>query len=202
MAIPAKIDKRLNIVLEVVRADGTIAKVHSVPILEEVFDANFLVLSKTVSRLYAEGLPYGTCTRVALNMIRHLADEMDAALPPGAPKANRLAVDQGLLPELWRQTNVLVRGPGGWETKPFQQIMDDGSTMTRDDIREVQNFLVFFTAASWVHRLIELTRQEPPGLYLIWEGSGAHLTSLNVTEYARSLPTSMPDENTGAKAAA
>jgi hypothetical protein len=190
-----KIDKRLNIVLTVVRGDGSEVHVHSMPILQEVYEANFLLLSKTISQMYAEGLPLGTCSRVAMLMLRRVADEMDNR-SPGAPAIYRPAVDNNLLPEIWRLTNVLVPGEtGGWQTVPFPHAVAN-KLLGDDDIAEVQNYLVFFTAASWVHRRVEL--EAPNGLYSMWRGSGAQLVSSTPTEFANSLPTSKPAENTGA----
>lgn len=189
-----KIDKRLNIVLTVQRETGGDIHVHSMPISREIYEAHFLLLSKTISSMYSEGLPYGTCCRVAMLMLKRIADELDGRDPNGVP-VNRQAVDT-FLAEVWRLTNVAMLTDTGWQTRPFQQAM---TQMDPEDVAEVQNYLVFFTAASRVHKMTELSSEKPPGMYVIWRASGAVLTPLTVTEYANSLPISMPAENTGVK---
>jgi hypothetical protein len=58
---------------------------------------------------------------------------------------------------------------------------------------EVENCIVYFTCASSIHLKAELT-VAIEGLSTLW---GAQTTSLNATEYMRSLPTSTQEETTG-----
>ncbi len=80
----------------------------------------------------------------------------------------------------------------GWQSMPFQEVVDR-KMLDDDDMAEVQNYLVFFTAASWVHMGSEVRSI----LYPTWQNSGARLTSLNSTEFSRSLPISKKPETTG-----
>lgn len=198
-----RIDKRLNIVLEVVPASlpgqtpPPSLHVHSMPITRAVYDQHFLILAMTVSQMYAKGIGAGTCGRIAMNMMRRVAKEQDAAasVPGMESMAVQNEVDQLLLPAIWQRTNVLMPSDAGWTTLPFQEVID-GKKMDEDDIAEVQNYLVFFTAASWVHMVSELLAT----LYPVWQASGALLVSSNCTEFASSLRTSKKDETTGVKA--
>jgi hypothetical protein len=54
-----KLDRRLNLVLSVTREDGTEMWVHHTPIRREIYEQHFLVLTKTISAMYEEGLPPG-----------------------------------------------------------------------------------------------------------------------------------------------
>lgn len=200
MTTSPQIDKRLNIVLTVEDPSGKVlAHIHSTPISREIYEANFLLLFKTVQGLYAEGLSYVACCRIGMLMLRKVAADMDKALPKGAPPVHLPSVEANFLPEVWRLTNVRMPGDAGWQTFPMQHVIDKG-LLDADDIAEVQNYLVFFTAACWVHPRADLSRQDEdqPGLYQIWRASGAQLTSQKFTDWVASSPTSKPPENTGA----
>jgi hypothetical protein len=60
---------------------------------------------------------------------------------------------------------------------------------------EVENSVVYFTCASSIHLKAELT-VALEGLRTLWD---AQTTSLNVTEYMNSLPTSTQEESIGEK---
>jgi len=180
-----KINRKLNLVLSVTRDDGVEVYVHSTPISREIYEANFLALSKTVSSMYEEGLAPGICSRVALLMLKEVATRLNRTE----------AIERTLLPEIWRLTNVIMPNEKGYETVPFQTVINN-SLLNKEDISEVQNFLTFFTAASWVHKNVELETL----IYPLLQSSGGQTTSSNCTEYANSLQTSKLVENTGATA--
>ena len=50
------INRKLNLVIPIERADGSQIFTHSTPISAEVFDKYFLVIAKTFSAIYSEGL--------------------------------------------------------------------------------------------------------------------------------------------------
>lgn len=183
-----KIDRRLNLVLEVTREDGSTIYVHHTPISKEVYEANFMFITRVLVSMYAQGLPLGSCMLVAMLQMKKLAEQMDQA---SNTKPTVAALENNLLPEIWRLTNVVMPGDRGWTTLPFEMA---AKTMDPEDLAEVQNNICFFTAASWVH-----PRRERKSLY---EGldSVMQTVSLNCTEFAASLPTSMPGANTGEKA--
>ena len=82
----------------------------------------------------------------------------------------------------------------GWETIPYADARSRNLIDERD-IGEIENAIVFFTLASSIYR-----RKDQPGWLdgaaQLW---GAQTSSLNCTEYAKSLPTLTTAENTGAK---
>jgi hypothetical protein len=65
--------------------------------------------------------------------------------------------------------------------------------LTDDEAAEVENCIVYFICASSIHLKQEMEVAKE-GLKTLW---GAQTTSSNVTEYTRSLPTSMLEETTG-----
>ena len=177
-----KIDRKLNLVLSLTRDEGVEVFVHSTPISRAIYESHFLVLSKTISAMYEEGLAPGICSRVAMMMLKKVAGKT----------GDTDSVERALLPEIWRLTNVLMPTERGWETVPFQTVINNGM-LSEEDIAEVQNFLTFFTAASWVHKKAELETV----IYPLLLASGGSTTSLNCTEYVSSLRTSTPEESTG-----
>lgn len=182
-----KLDRRLNLVLTVEQNDGSMIYVHSTPISREVYEANFLLLTKTLAAMYEQGLSPAMCARVAGLMLKKTAAEMN--------QKESDALERNLMPEIRRLTNVILLSGKGWETVPYQEIVDR-DILSRDDRAEVENHLCFFTAASWIHRKEELEKV----IYPILNGSGYQTVSSSCTEFAASLPTSMPDANTGATA--
>ena len=183
-----RIDRKLNIVFELESPDGRFF-VHSTPISFEVFETYFMVISKTFSRMYAEGMLLTTGPRVASLLLKKTAMEMRVWDTPNGVK-------NGLINEIYRLTNAVILGKDGWGTLPLHTAIQQ-EMLSEDDIREVENLLVFFTCASHMH-----TRTQLPGILLGIQLWGALTTSLNCTEYANSLPTSMQGASTGAKTAA
>jgi hypothetical protein len=182
-----KIDKRLNLVLEVQRDDGTSVYVHSVPIGKEVYEANFRLITRTAVGMYSDGLAPGACARIAALAMRATAKDMD-----GSSGDTHRRAAESLLQEVWRLTNILMPGLRGWETVPFHNVIQE-KTLDDEQVSEVQNILAFFTVVSWFHRESERT-----DIYQMLRIYGAQTVSSNVTEYSASLPISIPGATTGA----
>jgi hypothetical protein len=189
-----KIDRRLNLVLSVTRDDGTEVWVHHTPIRREIYEQHFLVLTKTMAAMYEQSLPPTMSARIALLMIRKVADELDV----------RQQVETTLLPEIWRMTMVLVPSQpqlvnggsiGGWQPLPLEKVMQE-KIISEEDAEEVKNYVCFFTAASWIHRKSELDEI----VYPMLTRSGSQIVSSNSTDFMASLQTSTPAASTGAMA--
>lgn len=178
-----RIDKRLNLVVPVDTDRGTLY-VHSTPIAAEVFEQNFLLVSKTFSAIYGHGLGPRAGPRVSSMLMARIAENGD-----------ELESHAALMAEIRRLSNVLVPGPGGWETVPLQEAVDKGS-MERIDASEVENAIVFFTVCSAMHRRSELP-EILDGAAKLW---GAQTTPLNCTGFAASLQTSTEEGSSGEKA--
>jgi hypothetical protein len=186
---PLKLDRRLNLVLEVTTDEDKTVWVHHTPIRREVFEMHFLVLTKVMAAMYEQSLPPPMAQRIALLMLRKTAKAMGEQVEQ--------EVEVGLLPEIWRTTNCLVQGAAGaaWTMLPLEKVIAD-KTISEDDAWEVRNHICFFTAASWVHKRDELVEM----IYPLLGTSGSQTTSLTATEWIASLPISTPAENTGATA--
>lgn len=176
-----KINRKLNLVMDVDTGDGLI-HIHSAPISREVFEDNFLVISRAFTAVYTNGLGPVTGPRVAALLLKQ--------------EAQTLGVwdrtQQSLMAEIYRLTNVVAPGPSGWESLPYDAAKKRG-VLDENTASEVENCIVYFTCASSIHLKAELA-VATEGLSTLW---GAQTTSLNVTEYMRSLPTSTQEETTG-----
>ena len=175
------LNRKLNLVLSVDTDKGTVY-VHSVPISREVFEDNFLVISRAFTAVYTNGLGPVTGPRVAALLLKQEAKTL------GVWERTQ----QSLMAEIHRLTNVMAPGDSGWETMPFdvakkREVLDDATAA------EVENCIVYFTCASSIHLKAELT-VAMEGLSTLW---GARTTSLNATEYMSSLRTSTQEETTG-----
>ena len=182
-----KIDRKLNLVIPISDGDTSIY-VHAVPLSREVFEKYFLVLSKTFTFIYTQGLNVVSGPRVAALTLRKIA-EADGVWDGEA------GVERGLMGEIKRLTNVICMTDQGWRPLPFEMAVKQGK-LDSEIASEVENVIVFFMVASAVH-----LRTELPEIYSLLGGlCHALVTSLACTEYGASLPTSTPAENTGAKA--
>jgi len=187
-----KIDKRLNIALEVQRENEPSVYIHAVPVDKMVYEANYRLITRTAITMYGDGMAPGACCRVAMLALRATAKEMDGA---GSGDVYRRSAES-LIQEIWRLSNVLMPGLKGWETVPFHEAIQN-NTLDDEQISEVQNILVYFTVLSWFHR-----ESERKDIYEMLKIFGAQIVSSNVTEYSSSLPISTRPVTTGATAPA
>lgn len=183
-----RINKRLNLAIPVEREDKSVLWVHSTPVSAEVFDTYFLPLAKTFSEIYTQGLGAISGPRVADKLLRKVAREMGVWDAPGG-------VQQGLLPEVHRLTNALVPAERGMQMMPMDDAVNRGF-IDKQDASEIEAALVFFTAASHMHRRSEIEAVLNAAMSL-W---GAETTWLDCTEFMSSLQMSTQDANSGAKA--
>jgi hypothetical protein len=176
-----KLNRKLNLVMDIETGDGLV-HVHSVPISREVFEDNFLVISRAFTAVYTNGLGPVTGPRVAALLLKQEAETLGVWQK----------TQQSLMAEIYRLTNVVAPGPTGWETLPFDVAKKRG-VLDDSDAAEVENCIVYFTCASSIHLRAEMA-VAIEGLKTLW---GAQTTSSNVTEYTRSLPISTQEETTG-----
>lgn len=170
-----KLDKALNLVVPIETEEHGTVYVHSTPIRTETFKRYFLLISKTLNGIYAEGIHTVAGPRVASLMLQSMAGERGE---DGAPTQ----ADE-LLAEIRRLTNVQVWGPNGWETVMLDVAKSRG-LLTEDEADEAEGFIVFFTCIFHVHRKTEISAFLLP-MQTLW---GTQTTSLNATEYRASLP--------------
>jgi hypothetical protein len=175
-----KIDQKLNLVLPIETADGTLYA-HSAPVSREVFDRYFMVITKTLATVMSDGLG-PLAGRVAAKLLKKTAEERGEWDGP-------TGVELGLVKEIHRLTHIIAPAKGGgWETVPFGEAVHRGILNT-DDAEEVENAVTFFTVVS------ALMKRESKGLFV-------QTTPLNCTAFAASLPISTENAHTGPRAIA
>lgn len=178
-----RITRKLNLVVEIERGeDESPLYIHSTPIRREVFDTYFLLIGKTFTAVYAQGLGAISGPRVADRLLRQIADEMGVWAD----------AEKGLIAEIHRLTVVLAPGDEGWQTVPYDEARKT-NLLSEDDASEVDSALAFFTVASWMYRKSE-AKTTLAGAMELW---GARLESSSSTEYRNSLPTWKPPVSTG-----
>jgi hypothetical protein len=175
------INKQLNLVLPLPRGN-TFIYVYSTPISREVFDANFMIISKVFTELYTQGLGLSAAPRIAAKMLKKIAIEEGTWDGPEG-------IQNTLMQEIYRLTNVFLPGDKGWENMPLHTAMVQ-KQIDDDEVEEVENTLVYFIVAYAMHRRQDREQIISASLKL-W---GGQLSSLNFTEYRSSLMTSTVDE--------
>jgi hypothetical protein len=179
-----KINEKLHLVMPIYDENDAIrAWVHSTPISREVFEAHFLLISKTFSAIHSEGLGDIAGPRVAALIMRRIAarNKDDESMT-------------SLTNEIRRLTNVSMKTPNGWEMIPFQEVVNNGS-VSADDLAEVENALAFFIVVSAMHRK-QVAAELLPGAAKLW---GAQISLLDSSAYHVSLMKSIETDNTGEK---
>lgn len=188
------INRKLNLVLPLLRGDETYLYVHSTPIRPETFEKYYLVMSKTFSTLAQNGLDPRSGPSVAALILKDVAQNTSRAGglnwwdgPDG------VGGEAGLNAEIIRLSNALVSTPDkGWTSMPLQNAINQG-LMDDEEKSEVLNLLTFFTVASLVAPRVDRERLVK-GMAAIYE---LQTTYSNATEFCSSLKTSTTDETTG-----
>jgi hypothetical protein len=182
------IDRRLNLVQTFETNAGTV-HVHSTPISHEVWRDYFLILSKTYSQIFAQGLGIAAGPQTAGMLLEKLARADNVWDGPNG-------VESGLMAEIRRLTNVIIPGPKGWDTIPYETALQRG-IFDGESIDGIEGAIVFFICASALLR----GSRERQRLTILLSGLelqlAARSTSLDCMAWAASLPTSMPAENIG-----
>ena len=160
--------------------NGTAIHFHSMPLMRETVKQYHLVLSKVFSQIYQEGLSIIAGPRVAGMMLETVAKETGRG--HGASWWDgQDGVQNGLINEIKRLTNVIVMQDGRWVTLQVPTALQQ-KLITNDDWYEVEGEIVFFMLASAMH-----SRTELPGILIgMTEVWGGQTSSLNCTDFAAS----------------
>ena len=185
----ATISRKLNIVLPPVETKEGMLYIHSMPVGRQMFESCYRSMARAMSALISEGIGPITGPSVAALALKSEADML-----------NESAKLDILLSEIKRLTQVAVMKadapPGQSNILPYVVACQRG-LLDEDQQSEVENILCYFTLASWIRVPNGLSSgMGLEGLRQLWR---AQTTSLDATDYMRSLPTSTPVENTGEK---
>lgn len=185
-----KISRQLNLVQEFETEKG-ILYLHSMPLSVEVWRNYFLVLSKTYSQLFAQGIHTIAGPVIARLMLERIAKA------DGVWEGDE-GVERGLLAEMRRLSNVLAPTGAGWTMVPYETALQH-NLIDPEAAEEMEGALVFFMCASAVLRGPKAREKLEILLGIMDRLWDAHSTSLDITAYLASLPTSTPAESSGAK---
>jgi len=185
-----KINKHLNLVMQVQSADKGNIYIHSEPISKDVFEQFYLELGKVFSECFD-----------SVNQAHLALSAPQLAYPALKSIANKSGkwegaggVKFGLVNEIKRLTNVIFNDENGWQTLPLdialkQEIIDE------DEESEILSNLIFFTAISKVApKSLKDSFLEMAGAFRNWE-----LSSSDTMTFMSGLQTSMKKESTGKK---
>ena len=183
-----QINRALNLVQTFETSAGTV-HVHSTPISHEVWRDYFLILSKTYSQIFAQGLGVNVGPTTAGLLLEKIAKQ------DGVWDGDN-GVNNGLMAEIRRGTNVVVASLQGWQTVPYVVALQNG-IFDAESVEEMEGAIVFFICASALLRGSRMKQKLTILLGLMELQLGTQTTSLDSTAWAVSLPTSMPVESIG-----
>jgi hypothetical protein len=182
-----KINKKLHLVVpvEVDEVAGEVVSryFHSAPIMYETFQKYHFVICATLTKLLSAGMEV-TGPKIAAMTLEEVARDMGKW--EGAE-----GVENGLMNEIARLTNVLALDETGWKTYPVGIAVDRG-LIDEDEWREAKQRIVFFTLVFVMTKgkvrndLLEILNDS-------WQ---TRTVSFNCTEYAASLPMLTREEIT------
>ncbi|MBJ9210654.1 hypothetical protein I5481_02090 [Citrobacter freundii] len=180
-----KISRNLNLIIPVQTEKGK-AWIHATPISKEVFKEHFFILSKTFSAIFSEGLGVVAGPRIACLMLERISSDMNIW-------EGEKGVRNTLVNEIIRLANLVYPAEGkGYDTIPLDMALERGIV----EFDEVAGELVFFTCVSSIN-----TQDQTEQMMLAVSGMwNSHTTSLNLTDWIASLPTSKPSASSGATA--
>ncbi|MGC2161707.1 MAG: hypothetical protein WA634_07365 [Silvibacterium sp.] len=191
-----RIDRRLNLVIEIPRGDGSALIVHSTALPTEIFEPYFDLCGPTMNYLMVGG--FGNFApryaALALREVAHrsigpeMPDDMDLYRRRKATADQRV---DALFAELHRLSFVLTLKGAKWEQMPLDEARNNGGLST-DEMKRIDSALVFFTLAS---ESVPQEMREPMlgGLAMF----GARSESSSIMEFVRSLQISTTAANSG-----
>lgn len=190
----AVINRQLNLVIPINRADGTTIYVHSTPIRSETFEFYHLVMAKTWSGFIQNGLDPRSAPSVAALVLKETAKATARSIgvswwdgPDG------VGGESGLLAEMTRLSNVIAPSPDkGWASVPLKAALDQ-NMIEAEEKAEVMNLLSFFIVASLMPPRVD-RENIIRGMASMYE---LQTTYLKCMEYASSLKTSTPEGDSG-----
>lgn len=184
MGLIVKIDKKLNLVTNITRDDGSIVYLHVTPFPYEVVEEHCLLLGNLFTNFISQVGGLGAARVAAMMLRKKLQREQELR-----DEANQQAPT--IVDEIQRLTSVVWNDGGTWKTASFEVAMKQG-IISPDEYREVEGEVVFFMVSSAIQKahLIAPTVGSVIGMF------GGQLVSLSVTAFRDSLLTSNPPTDT------
>lgn len=190
MGLIVKIDKKLNLVTNITREDGSIVYLHVTPFPYEVVEEHCLLLGNLFTNFISQVGGLGAA-RVAAMMLRKKLQREQELRDEANQQAQQAQQAPTIVDEIQRLTSVVWNDGGTWKTASFEVAIKQG-IISPDEYREVEGEVVFFMVSSAIQKahLIAPTVGSVIGMF------GGQLVSLNVTAFRDSLRTSNPPTDT------
>lgn len=176
-----KIDKKLNLVSNITRSDGSIVYLHVTPFPYEVVEEYCVLLGNLFTKFISQVGGLGAARVAAMMLRQSLKAEIDSGRQAGPT----------LVDEIQRLTVVIHNDGGQWKTVPLEVAFKQG-IIDPDEYREVEGEVVFFMVSSAIQKASLLA----PTVGTVIKMYDGQLTSSSVTAYRDSLQTSNPDTDT------
>jgi hypothetical protein len=171
-----KIDKKLNLIVPVEGREGDTV-FHSTPIFFDTFKKYHFVICAAFTKLLTADMVI-TGPKIAAMTLEEVAKEMGKW--DGSD-----GVENGLMAEIARLTNVIVLTANGWDTIPVN-IALDREYVSQEDWEEAKQRIVFFILVSAMAK-----NDSKSDLLEIMNGIWLTQTTLStVTEFKNSLSIS------------
>ncbi|WP_407226442.1 hypothetical protein [Enterobacter roggenkampii] len=185
-----KIDKKLNLVTNITREDGSIVYLHVTPFPYEVVEEHCLLLGNLFTNFISQVGGLGAA-RVAAMMLRKKLQREQELRDEANQQAQQAQQAPNIVDEIQRLTSVVWNDGGAWKTASFEVAMKQG-IISPDEYREVEGEVVFFMVTSAIQKahLIAPTVGSVIGMF------GGQLVSSSVTAFRDSLQTSNPPTDT------
>lgn len=190
MGLIVKIDKKLNMVTNITREDGSIVYLHVTLFPYEVVEEHCLLLGNLFTNFISQVGGLGAA-RVAAMMLRKKLQREQELRDEANQQAQQAQQAPTIVDEIQRLTSVVWNDGGTWKTTSFDAAMKQG-IISSDEYREVEGEVVFFMVSSAIQKahLIAPTVGSVIGMF------GGQLVSLSVTAFRDSLQTSNPPTDT------
>ncbi len=190
MGLIVKIDKKLNLVTNITREDGSIVYLHVTPFPYEVVEEHCLLLGNLFTNFISQVGGLGSA-RVAAMMLRKKLKREQELMDEANQQAQQAQQAPNIVDEIQRLTSVVWNDGGAWKTASFEVAMKQG-IISPDEYREVEGEVVFFMVTSAIQKahLIAPTVGSVIGMF------GGQLVSSSVTAFRDSLQTSNPPTDT------
>lgn len=190
------IDRRLNLVMEIPRGDGSPLVVHSTALPTEIFEQYFDLCGPTMNYLMVGGFGNFAPRYAALAFRQVALRSIGLELPDEKERFQRakFSVDQrvnAFFAELHRLSFVFLLKNAKWEQVPLEEARSTGA-ISVDEMSRIEAACVFFTCASESVPL-EIREMILGGLSMF----SARTESLSTTDFQRFLQTSMKDDSSG-----
>ncbi|MFU8516913.1 hypothetical protein, partial [Klebsiella quasipneumoniae] len=145
-----KIDKKLNLVTNITRDDGSIVYLHVTPFPYEVVEEYCVLLGNLFTNFITQVGPLGSARVAAMMLKKRLKQEQEARLEDGKSLSD-LPKSLTLVDEIQRLTVVIHNVGGQWKTTPLEVAFKQG-VIDPDEYREVEGEVVFFMVSSAIQK--------------------------------------------------